>query len=143
MSFNFKELIRNTLVNDVTLRTELGATATGSANVAPFFTEVISGVFRSYPRITYREIGGGTLPGLDSERGILELRVLVKATGTTSPVVKMERIRDRLIAILDDTFITGTAYTYLMLKESEIEDYEQEERIHFKIMNFAYTIEQA
>lgn len=143
MSFNFKTLIRNTLVDDATIRTELNASATGSASVFPYYSQAVTGIYAGYPRITFQEICGPTLPGLDAERGILSLQIFVRASGTTSPVVKIERIRDRLIAILDDTFISATAYTYLLLKQSEIEDYDSEERTHRKIMNFLYVLKQA
>ncbi len=138
MSFDFKKAIRNRLVDDATIRTELGVTTTGSAPVSPIFSER-SGV---YPQIIYEDSYGPSDPGLQSQNGRIDFHIQVSTSGGEDPHKQYEDIANRISGLFDDVAFSGSGvYNYLMIREgSPGVLYDQKLKIMTKIVGYSYKI---
>lgn len=126
MASTIKRVVRDVLVDDATIRgffSGVSTTATASLFVTPVFMELTG----RYPRITYSETPGNTLPGMSSTTNIITLSIETQATGGANPHVLQELVMERIDQLFDDTNLTGVgisgtaSYTFLSLRSGGTE----------------------
>ena len=146
MGSSVKRLTRDRLVNDASIRaffTGVSTTATASLFVSPVFMESTG----LYPRITYSEILGPTVPGLSASDGLVTFSVEVQATGGSNPHITQENVCERIEQLFDDQVVTGLAisgtsvYACLFLREGGTEAiFNSERKTYQKFVNYSYRM---
>lgn len=138
------KMVRDTLVDDVSMRGFLNVTTTGSAPVAPSFAEE-SG---TYPQVIYSLNDSFADPGMDSVNGLVTFSVQVQATGGSgNPHLVAEQIVERISGLFNDLPLSGTSvsgsavYSYLCLKAGGVPMmYIPERRVYQRIVNYSYKV---
>ena len=137
--FVFKTLIRDTLVNNATIKGLFNATATGSCMVRMAELQVSA----TYPQILIEYIGGPTIANMDGERGRLYLRVESKGSGTEHPLKNLGYFRGAILNVLDDVTLSGTSVCYLLMKTNETgERFDDEQKCYFNTIGFDVFLKQ-
>ena len=133
MSYTYKTLIRDKLVDDATIKSLFGAAATGSCRVNMEFLSVSA----AYPQVLISWGGGQTTPNMDTDEGRMFLTVEARGSGALHAYKEIGKFRSAILAIIDDTALqSNTAVAYHCRKFSEIEGYSEDKKIWWNRMAF-------
>lgn len=128
MSYTYKTLIRDKLVDNATVKSLFGAAATGSCRVNMEFLSVSA----SYPQVLIGYGGGETTPNMDADESRIFLTIESKGTGTTHAYKELGKFRSAILAVIDDTALqSNTAVAYHCRKFSEVEAYSEDKKLHW------------
>jgi hypothetical protein len=137
--YNAKTLIRDTLVDNATIKGYFSAAATGSCHVTMEHIQVSA----VYPQITIGWIGGQTTPGMDADEAFVYLTVTTLGSGSLHPFKELGKFRSTIISLLDDTNLSATATIYHMRKENEFEMYDDDTKVYGLKMGFLLKTKQS
>ena len=133
MSYTYKTLIRDKLVDDATIKGLFGAAATGSCRVNMEFLNVSA----SYPQILIGYGGGETTPNMDADEARIFLTVESRGSGSLHPYKEIGKLRSAILAVIDDTALqSNTAVAYHCRKFSEIEGYNESKKVYWNRIAF-------
>lgn len=133
MSYTYKTLVRDKLVDNATIKTLFSATLTGSCRVNMENLRVAT----AYPQVLLGFSAGPTHANLDAETARIFVTVQAKGTGSTHPHKEIGKFRSAILAVLDDTGLdSSTAVAYYFKKFGEVEGYSEEQQIHWLRMGF-------
>ena len=137
--FILKTLIRDTLVNNATVKALFNATATGSCAVRMQGLQMSA----TYPQILIDYMGGATEAGMDTEEGRLYLRIESQGSGSEHPIKNLGFFRSAIFGVLDDTPLSATATVYQIRKTNETgERYDEENKCYFNTIGFNVWVKQ-
>ena len=137
--FILKTLIRDTLVNNATIKGLFNAANTGSCIVRMDNLQMSA----SYPQILIGYSAGPTTPGMDAEQGRLYLRIETQGSGTEHPIKNLGFFRSAILNVLDDTNLSATATIFHMRKTNEIgEQYDEDNKYYFNVLSFDTWVKQ-
>lgn len=133
MSFTYKTLIRDKLVDNSTIKGLFAATSTGSCRVNMEFLNAPA----SYPQILIGYGGGQTTPNMDADEVRMFLTIEAKGTGTTHAYREIGKFRSAILAVIDDTSLQSTtAVAYHFRKFSEVEAYSEDKKVWWLRLGF-------
>ena len=132
MSYTYKTLVRDKLVDNAGIKTLFSATSTGSCRVNMEFLNVSA----IYPQILIGYDGGETRGNLDADEGRITLTIEVKGTGSTHAYKELGNFRSAIINVVDDKPLSGTAVCYLFKKFSELEGFDEDKKVWSLRMGF-------
>ena len=132
MSYTYKTLIRDKLVNNATVKGLFSATLTGSCRVNMADLTVSA----AYPQIIISYGGGMTVSNMDADSSQLYLTVECKGTGTTHAYKELGLFRSAILSVIDDTSIASTAVCHLLRKFSEYEGFDEEKKVYWLRIGF-------
>ena len=133
MSYTYKTLVRDKLVDNATVKGLFGASATGSCRVNMEFLNVSA----TYPQVLIGYGGGETTQNMDADEVRIFLTIETKGTGTTTPYKELGKFRSAILAVIDDTSLqSDTAVAYHFRKFSEVEAYSADKKLHWLRIGF-------
>lgn len=134
MSYNYKTLIRDNLVDDATIQGLFSAGTTASTHVH------MENLFRTgvFPQILIGWNAGETRSNLDADAGQIFLTVECKGSGSLTPYKEVGNFRSAILSAIDDQSLSATSVCYLCRKFSEIEGYSIDRKVHWLRMGFSF-----
>ena len=133
MSYTYKTLVRDKLVDNAGVKGLFGATATGSCRINMEFLNASA----TYPQVLIGYGGGETTQNMDADECRIFLTIETKGTGTTSPYKELGKFRSAILAVIDDTSLqSNTAVAYHFRKFSEVEAYSEDKKLHWLRLGF-------
>ena len=130
--YTYKTLIRDSLVDNATIKGLFGAAGTGSCRVNMENLEVSA----SYPQILIGWAGGQTRSNMDANNGRIFLTIEARGTGTTHAFKELGKFRAAIISAIDDKSLTGTAACYHIHKFSDFEGFDSDRKVNWLKMGF-------
>lgn len=136
--YTYRTLIRDTLVDDATVKGLFGAGDTGSCWVNMENLTVTA----RYPGIIISYAGGQTVSNMDADEASIYLTTECKGTGTIHAHKEIGKFRSAILNVLDDKSLTGTAACFLLKKSSEVEGFDEEKKVWWLRIGFDGTWKQ-
>ena len=139
MSYTYKTLVRDKLVDNATVKGLFSAGATGSCRINMEDLIVSAG----YPQVLIGWVGGETISNMDTDEGRLYLTIEARGTGSTHAHRELGLLRSAILNVIDDTALqSNTGVCYLMRKFSEFEGYDDKEKVWWMRLGFSTTYRQ-
>ncbi|HUV84556.1 MAG TPA: hypothetical protein VMV86_02555 [Methanosarcinales archaeon] len=138
MSYNYKTLVRDYLVNNAAVKTVFSATLTGSCRVNMENLRASA----SYPQILIGYGAGETTPGMDADESRIYLTCESKGSGTLHPYKEVGKLRSAIIGAIDDQSLSATSVCYHIRKFSEAEGYDEDKKVYWLRMGFTANFRQ-
>ena len=130
--FTYKTLIIDKLKDNATIKTVFSATLTGSCAIK--MENLVASA--SYPQILVGWGGGETTKNLDGDEGRMYITIEAKGTGSTHAYQEIGKIRSAILNVVDDTAFASTAVCYHMRKFTELEGYDEKEKVWWYRIGF-------
>lgn len=131
--YNAKTLIRDTLVNNATIKGYFAATLTGSCNVNMADLQWSA----TYPQVIVQWVGGATTPGMNADDARIYLTIESQGSGSTLSAYKeIGKFRSTILSLIDDTNLSGTATIYHLRKTNELEGYDEDTKVYYSRIGF-------
>lgn len=135
--YNYKTLIRDSLIKRAGIKGLFGATNSGSCRVNMESLRLTA----VYPQILIGWGGGQTTPGMDADEGRVYLTTectsTAEAGGTGIHAYKqLGKFRSEILTAIDDMSLSSTATIYHIRKFSEIEGFDEAKKIYWHRIGF-------
>lgn len=137
--YNAKTLIRDTLVNDATIKTYFSAAATGSCRVNMADIEWSA----TYPQVLIQWVGGATTPGMSADEARVYITIESQGSGSTSAYKQLGQFRSTILGLIDDKNLSGTATIYQIRKTNELEGYDEDTHVYYQRLGFDCFVKQS